>query len=219
MTDKSMIGRSGFAMLEGFTMIEIAVVMVIVGILAVFVMTTFTGASRKSGSEGDIKQMYSVLNEMRAKSWGEHRVYGLYWTASPFTAFDVVLCNTGTVTWLAADCPSPSPAPVWTTKTVALDNPSRPLNVSEATGILFSERGLTKTSALTDANKTLYFYAECASCDQGGTDYLADRSASCNDVSYPEYSCITVSLSYIKMGKWCDANTDNAFDSGECQIR
>ncbi|KJR43352.1 Prepilin-type cleavage/methylation protein [Candidatus Magnetoovum chiemensis] len=47
----------------------------------------------------------------------------------------------------------------------------------------------------------------------------ADTSADCDNPDYPKYSCVSVALSRIKMGKWCDTDDDNTFDIGECKKR
>ncbi|MBF0316971.1 MAG: hypothetical protein HQL04_02270 [Nitrospirae bacterium] len=83
------------------------------------------------------------------------------------------------------------------------------------------------------AHGEIHFYSGCRACDKKTSDCKPDNPATicrvaatattcnpvspgCNDVNYPEYSCITVSETAIKIGRWCDLNCNGVYDDNEC---
>jgi prepilin-type N-terminal cleavage/methylation domain-containing protein len=226
---------------KGFTIIELTVVFVIVGILLALVVAQYTGVSYKNKVEADVKTLYSDIVEMKLKSYSGHydttlttlakeKNYGVYWGADPnwgassFTTYTKYLFtdvdNNGTIalTEFYATAKEGLPTAVTLSRSMSVSGGTPPV------GVMFNGKGIQKSGS------AVYIYAPCAECDQSvdptvGGGKVADQSASCNDVNYPEYSCIAVSLIQVKIGKWCDKNADDAFDPdsdpavSECSFR
>ncbi|MBF0537043.1 MAG: hypothetical protein HQL03_02190 [Nitrospirae bacterium] len=114
-----------------------------------------------------------------------------------------------------------------------------PLTLLDALQVIaFTEKG----TAVTEFNGTLIsnfesneiqLYSGCRACDKKTSGCNPDNPATtcraaatatscnpdspgCDDINYPEYSCITISEMTMKMGKWCDLNCNGIYDSGEC---
>ncbi|MBF0342920.1 MAG: type II secretion system protein [Nitrospirae bacterium] len=129
-----------------------------------------------------------------------------------------------------------------TLRTATLQSQADPITLFDAIqvfaftdkGIAITEIGGTLTS--TFPNVELQLYSSCRACDhktsacnaedptttcQGAATPTSCNASSpgCDDSSYPEYSCLTVSMTRIKMGKWCDLDCNGAYDSGECVIK
>jgi prepilin-type N-terminal cleavage/methylation domain-containing protein len=235
---------------KGFTIIEISVVFVIVGIVLALVIAQFTGVSYKNKVEADVKVLYSDIVEMKLKSYAEHydstlkkeKNYGVYWNTGTFTTYYKYYFtdadNNGAID--ISEFYAPSQSTVTLTRSMSVCGSPPP------DGIMFSGRGILRSAS------SVYIYAKCAECDQSVDPVtcecgqsvdpvtgkcvqsvdpvtvcrkVADQSALCNDVNYPEYSCIAISLVQVKTGKWCDKNKDGVFDPdpdpaiSECQFR
>ncbi|MBF0320945.1 MAG: prepilin-type N-terminal cleavage/methylation domain-containing protein, partial [Nitrospirae bacterium] len=74
---KTYIGNGGGG---GFTMIEVVVVLVIIGILAGLMATQFTGSKIKANVENGVRQVFSDLMEMRVKAMSDNTNYSITWT-------------------------------------------------------------------------------------------------------------------------------------------
>jgi prepilin-type N-terminal cleavage/methylation domain-containing protein len=219
---------------KGFTLIELSVVMVILGIVMALVVSQFTGMPSKNKVEADIKTLYADIVEMKLKSYSEHydstlkkeKNYGVYWNTGSFAAdksfttyykyYFTDADNLGTID--ISEFYAPSQKSVTLPRSMSVDGVAPPV------GIMFSGKGILKSAS------TVYVYSSCPECDQGVSSVsnagkAADQSASCNDVSYPEYSCIAISPLQVKMGKWCDRNADGVFDPdpdpavSECSLK
>ncbi|MBF0337707.1 MAG: type II secretion system protein [Nitrospirae bacterium] len=99
-----------------------------------------------------------------------------------------------------------------------------------------------QSTAITELNETvtsafahgeMQLYTGCRECDKKTTGCKPDNPATtcraaatptacnptspgCDDVNYPEFSCITISETTIKLGKWCDLNCNGVYDTNEC---
>ncbi|MCG6552514.1 MAG: type II secretion system GspH family protein [Candidatus Magnetominusculus sp. LBB02] len=215
----------------GFSLIEIMVVMAIIGIIAGLLVYNLTGQKSKTNSEASVKQMYADLSEMRANALSQKNAFGIYLQAAAtanysFTSYGLRSDSNG-------DASITDVGGFTAIRTTTL-LPTAPLTVLNAiTDITFDDKGFLSTAAPVE------IYAPCPGCDSGSvsgcTDALAatvcttatstnccrpsDMSATCNDTSYPEFSCVSLTMNSIKTGKWCDSNQNGVYDSGECVFK
>lgn len=215
---------------HGFTIIEIVVVLVIVGILTGLLVYQFVGQTSKSNAETSIKQLYTDLSEMRIKAMSNKTAYGIYWgTIGPF---DIVSYELRADAYNGTTVPNGSISDAGMgactgTNGCSLLSTTTPVStitiLNTTTNVTFNDKGIYKNASTTVPE----FYVKCNGCDTSSSCSNsnlsacrpADTSANCNDTSYPEYSCLVVNATFIKMGKWCDTNNNGAYDSGECSIR
>lgn len=221
------INRTGHC-LEGFTLIETMVVIAIVGILAAVVVTSFTAVRTKVKVETVTRQFYTDLTEMRLKAMTENRLYGLKWTTAAYiSSYDIGRYATPT-----AGNPIDSGA-FTLSRTLTLDKALKEDPSTAVTALLFNEKGmavLSSTYASGNYGGTAAFYSECKECDHvhdnckpdDPADTVcepADTSAGCSNPDYPDNSCIVVTMSRIRMGRWCDSDTNKTFTASECFSR
>jgi hypothetical protein len=182
------------------------------GILMALFVNQFTGARSKVSVESNIKLVYADVTEMRLRAMAENKVYGIAWTLSASNDFQSYEMRSDS----NSDSSIIDGGGYTTVRTTTLGDtrPVAPLDTA-ITSLTFNDKGLAVTTAFTSA--TFQLSSSCTDCDSSG--YAADRSASCDNVNYPEYSCIIVSSTRIKMGKWCDANSNGVFNDGECTIK
>ncbi|QWR76667.1 pilus assembly FimT family protein [Candidatus Magnetomonas plexicatena] len=199
---------------QGFSIIEVVVVVAIMGILITLFVSTLTGQRPKNAIEGNIKQMYSDLAEMRVKAMSENKAYGIVWTLTANNDFqgytmrgdsnanDNITDTGGYTTIRTSD---------------NMTYPVAPLSTMRITNLIFNGKGICM-NAECSSTPGFQIFASCTDCDDNGV-LPADTSANCDNIKYPEYSCLVVSSTRIKMGKWCDANGNGVFDAGECTIK
>ena len=65
--------------IRGITILELMIVIIILGILAALGIPGFIEWKRKVEVENAIKELYSLLQEAKAKAFAEKRVCGLSW--------------------------------------------------------------------------------------------------------------------------------------------
>ncbi|MBF0464379.1 MAG: type II secretion system protein [Nitrospirae bacterium] len=199
---------------QGFSLIEVIVVVSIMGILITLFVTTFTGQRSKNTIEGNIKLLYSDLAEMRVKAMAENKAYGIAWTLSASNDFQSYNMNGDT----NSNDNITDTGGFVTIRTTTLSGtyPVAPLSTMLITSITFNNKGICM-NAECSSTPGFQLYSSCTDCDSSGLP--ADTSVNCDNINYPEYSCLFVSSTRIKMGKWCDSNGNGTFDSGECTIK
>ncbi|KJU83608.1 hypothetical protein MBAV_004196 [Candidatus Magnetobacterium bavaricum] len=130
------------------------------------------------------------------------------------------------------------PGGFFSMRTIRLQSQAYPITLLEALQVIaFTPQSTTVTElngVLTAvANGEIQLYSGCRACDKNTSGCKPDSptttcmaaatattcnpaSPGCDDVNYPEYSCITVSETMIKMGRWCDLNCNGVYDGNEC---
>ncbi|MBF0537522.1 MAG: prepilin-type N-terminal cleavage/methylation domain-containing protein [Nitrospirae bacterium] len=206
---------------KGFTMIEMVVVLVIVGIILALMVRQFSGSSTKANIEVAIKQMYGDLMEARARASAERKTYGLDWNSADWATPPSIPSTPASITGYELRVDTGNTGNIVTAggysvvRTVTLNNNITIINQEGFNSIPFAIKGSLDTA--TYGNLTATFYSECRACDHvtSGCDpedpsssgyalcLPSDTSPNCDNVDYPESSCIVVTLTRIKIGKWC----------------
>ncbi|MBF0566148.1 MAG: type II secretion system protein [Nitrospirae bacterium] len=222
---------------KGMTLIELVVVIAILGVLVTLLVTELTGQRSKNNLETSIKQLYSDLSEMRVDAMSQKKAFGVFLNNAGASA-NFLFTTYG----LYSD--AGNPVSVIATSTLIRTTTLLPLAPLKAAGynsgiwngitdITFDNKGFLSTPT---NSAPIEIYASCPNCDSSSVSncndqYLsticgsnaatnccraADMSTGCSDTSYPEFSCLVVTTTSIKTGKWCDLNTNGVYDSGEC---
>jgi prepilin-type N-terminal cleavage/methylation domain-containing protein len=154
----------------GFTLVEILIALAIVGIVVMLATSTFQGMMEKYRVEGETKQMFADLMDVRGRAMQRNRSffvqintndYKLYEDTDPTPDGDGVLDNT-------ADTP------------VANVNVRHEMYPGGLSGFRFNRNGIASVT---------------------GTIRLSSTAQ-------PDYDCITVRETRIKMGKWNGTTCD-----------
>jgi len=153
---------------SGITLVEILVVVVVMGIIAVVAGIQFWNITKKHDVESDIKTLYANLMEARIKAFTENTTYGIYWGNAPFTKYE-----------LRKDTDDDGDITDETSiKEIKLERELT--RTGSASSIVFTEKGTAKAPYV-----TIYY----------------------NDTTITaEYTCVVVSMTRIKMGKWDGSN-------------
>ncbi|MBF0342914.1 MAG: prepilin-type N-terminal cleavage/methylation domain-containing protein [Nitrospirae bacterium] len=190
---------------KGFTMIELLVVLVIAAIIITLAVSQFTGSKTKTQIESDTKKMYSDLMEIKSKAFSERKTYGLSWSnPASISGYELMVDKNNNESIMDTGTDS-------VVRTVTLN--STTINKETKNNLTFGIKGSFDSGAYGNIDAT--FYSECKACDHttAGCDpedpsntlcKTYDTTSDCSDVEYPEYSCIVVTLTRIKMGKWCN---------------
>lgn len=83
-----MDGRDDMTGREGFTLVEILVAVVILGILATMAVTSFLGLSEKYEVETETKQLYADLMDARGRAMQRNRFHFVRITANGYATYD-----------------------------------------------------------------------------------------------------------------------------------
>ena len=83
-----MNGRDDMTGREGFTLVEILVAVVILGILATMAITSFLGLSEKYKVETETKQLYADLMDARGRAMQRNRFHFVRITANGYATYD-----------------------------------------------------------------------------------------------------------------------------------
>jgi len=164
-------------MRNGFTLIELMVVIAIVAILLGMGIASYNNWKKKYDIENDTKRIFSALTEARIKTFSEKRVYGITWSENPFKRFELRYDtdNDGDIT----------------------DNPGSE-KISEIT-----LKGSSFIGSIGGFKKYVKFSKE------GIAKNLGNIRASNLDI-IPEYNCVNISRTRIKMGQW---------NGSDCEVR
>ncbi|MBF0564227.1 MAG: type II secretion system protein [Nitrospirae bacterium] len=231
---------------NGFTLIEVLVVLTIVGILTGLLVYQFAGQTTKSNVELTIKQLYADLSEIRMRAMSDKLYAGLYWNNISLvgnyniTSYEMRTDAANGATIANGSIRDAGMGLCTGTNGCTLVKPTvTPVTVAPAAAlytlywidnVTFDDKGMLAL----DPNPPsplfvapIEIYAKCFGCDTSSSCSdsnlsacrPADTSPNCNDTSYPEYSCLVVNTTFIKMGKWCDANQNGVYNIGECSLR
>lgn len=184
---------------DGFSLIELLAVMVILGILATLGTVSFTGWVRKHDLESQVKEMYTDLMNARLTAMHQNRTHFITLSANQLRAYedsnpapagdgsltigsDNTLCIWERRRGEAADasCPSSSAS--------SFRNLQFPATWSGTSTLEFNARGLS------GSNNTICVFS----------------------TYNPSYDCIVVSTTRIRMGK---LTTQTGCSSANCQAK
>ncbi|MBF0317472.1 MAG: prepilin-type N-terminal cleavage/methylation domain-containing protein [Nitrospirae bacterium] len=191
---------------KGFSMIEMVVVLAIVAVILGLMVSQFTGSSTKTQIEAGIKKMYGDLMEAKTKSYAERKTYGLYWSTPTAIADYELRVDTNNDDSITDVGGYSIVRPVTVEKVTIINKETK-------NSIPFAIKGSLDTTGYGNIDAT--FYSECKACDHVTTGcdpedpantlcQPQDTTSDCSNIDYPEYSCIVVTLTRIKMGKWCN---------------
>ncbi len=83
-----MDGRDDMTGREGFTLVEILIVVVILTILSTMAVTSFLGLSEKYKVETETKQLYADLMDARGRAMQRNRFHFVRFAASGYATYD-----------------------------------------------------------------------------------------------------------------------------------
>lgn len=174
---------------DGFSLIELLIVMIILGILASLGTVSFTGWVRKNELESQVKEMYTDLMNARLTAMHQNRTHFISLSANQITGSqdtngdgigDSSLCiwNRNKGDPVDASCPSD--------KSLSYKSLMSTMTWSGTATLEFNARGLSNT------NNTLCVFS----------------------TNNPSYDCIVVSSTRIRMGKLI--NQSGGCNSANC---
>jgi prepilin-type N-terminal cleavage/methylation domain-containing protein len=177
---------------NGFSLIELLAVMVILGIVATLGTVSFTGWVRKHDLESQVKEMYTDLMNARLTAMHQNRSHFITLSANQIIgsqdsdgdgAADASLCI-----W-NRDRGDPVDASCSNDKSLSYKNLAFPATRSGTAVLEFNARGLSNT------NNTVCVFS----------------------TYNPAYDCIVISPTRIRMGKL--TNQSGGCNSGNCESR
>jgi len=160
--------------LGGFTLVEILIVIVIVGIVAVIAASNFRGMMEKYRVEGETKQMFADLMDARGRAMQRNRAFFVQIGPNGYSTFE-----------------DSSPAP---DGNGSLDNSADTLTTSA-----------TVSHTITTAPGGLSNFGFNRNGIADATGFIRFSST-----VLPDYDCITVNATRIKMGQY--NATDNCVE-------
>jgi prepilin-type N-terminal cleavage/methylation domain-containing protein len=185
---------------DGFSLIELLVVMIITGILATLGTVSFTGWVRKHDIESQVREMYTDLMNARLTAMHQNRTHFITLSTNQMRAYednDPAPNGDGSLT-LGSD----NPLCLWERKRDDAVDTACPFSGS------LSYKNL-KFPATWNGTATLEFNARGLS--------NSDKSICVFSTHNPSYDCIVVSTTRIRMGKLI--NQSGGCNSGNCEQR
>ncbi len=155
----------------GFTLVEVIVVVVILGILATLAVSSFLGVSEKYKVESETKQLFADIMDVRGRAMQRNRFYFVRMGASGYGTFE--------------DC-NPTPDGNCNFET-GLDNQVASVNLTH-----------TIVPALVGGTANFAFNRNGIATDTGFIRLTSTAN--------PDYDCITIGETRIKMGKYNGTN-------------
>jgi len=185
---------------DGFSLIELLVVMIITGILATLGTVSFTGWVRKHDIESQVREIYTDLMNARLTAMHQNRTHFITLSANQMRAYednDPAPNGDGSLT-LGSD----NPLCLWERKRDEVVDAACPFSGS------LSYKNL-RFPATWNGTATLEFNARGLS--------NSDKSICVFSTHNPSYDCIVVSTTRIRMGKII--NQGGGCNSGNCEQR
>jgi prepilin-type N-terminal cleavage/methylation domain-containing protein len=183
---------------DGFSLIELLTVMIILGIVAGLGTVSFTGWVRKYNLENQVKEIYADLQSVRLKAMDQNRSQFLTLAASRLRAYE----DTSPAPWGDGNLTVGSDAPlcIWSRETEGSDP-----NCSGGTSLSFKDLKYPVTwngSGTLDFNARGLGNSSCTICIYSSVN--------------PSYDCLVVSATRIRMGK---LTTQGVCSSANCVIK
>ena len=183
---------------DGFSLIELLVVMIILGVIATLGTVSFSGWVRKHNLESQVREMYTDLMSARLTAMHQNRTHFITLSANQLRAYedtDPAPNGNGTLT-LGSD----NPLCLWERKR------GDPVDATCPTSSSLSYKNLT-FPAIWNGAATLEFNARGLS--------NSDKSICVFSTYNPSYDCIVVSSTRIRMGKLLSQS--GGCNSGNCE--
>jgi prepilin-type N-terminal cleavage/methylation domain-containing protein len=178
---------------DGFSLIELLIVIIILGIVASLGTVSFTGWIRKHDLESQVKEMYTDFMNARLTAMHQNKAHFISLSANQITASEDT----------DGDGAGDSPLCIWNR------NRGDPVDAGCSSDKSLSYKNLTFPITWNGSTTTLEF-------NQRGLYNTPITKTICVLSTYdPSYDCIVVSATRIRMGKLL--NQSGGCNSGNCE--